>query len=57
MRWHCIAGLHATTLKGLAFLVKCIANCFLGGNITKNNIIVIDLYLQNWDDAIAFIYE
>lgn len=33
------------------------ANCSPGGNITKNNIIPIDLRLQSWDDAMAFIDE
>lgn len=47
MRWQRIAGLHAITLGGSAFLVKYLANCSPGGNITENNVIPIDLYLQS----------
>lgn len=57
LKWQRIAGLHATTLGGAAYLVKCSAKCSPGGNITKNNAIPINLRLQSWDDAIQFIDE
>lgn len=55
VRLYHIIRFHNLTVGGLVFLIKYMANYSSKTNITKNNVIPINLRLQNWDDIMAFI--